>query len=324
MEVIEYKYGETLSSFRERLPFKSQGCVIALGFFDGVHIAHRALISRARNEADALSIPLVIFTFSGKNEDFKKSKERIYTDEEKCALLSECGADYTLLCDFPAISFFAKENFVSDFLIECVGAKCAVCGFNFHFGKMASGDAGDLSSLMESHGRRCIKIDEFISMGMTVSSTLIKKLIENRDIKSATELLGKPYFLSGNVSHGLGIGSGMGLPTVNTELPYGKFTPPRGVYATAVKIDGKFYPSLTNIGTCPTFGERPIHAETYILDFKNDVYNENIKIYFFDYIREERTFSSEKALIMQIKVDINKTKKILGDIKWQEIGPSLQ
>ncbi len=324
MEIIYYKNGESLSSLCERLPFGKSGCVIALGFFDGVHIAHRALISHAKKEANKSSLPLVIFTFSGKDNNFKKTSERIYTDEEKCELLSECEADYTLICDFPSLSSLTKEEFVFDFLIKCLGAKCAVCGFNFRFGHGASGNASDLSRLCKEGGSSCITIDKFIYDNKIVSSTEIKKLIENKNIKTATALLGKPYFISGKVSHGCGIGKGMGLPTVNTDLQDDKFSPAGGVYVTAVNIDGSIYASLTNIGTCPTFGERKLHAETYILDFEGNIYNKSIKIYFIDFLRDERAFFDKKELLMQINVDKIRARKIIGATKWQEIGLNLQ
>ncbi len=320
MITVEYKSSDGFGELRKKLPFRDTGCVTALGFFDGVHIAHRALISVAKKEARELGLPLVIFTFSGKGEDFKSNTGRIYTDEEKCELLAECGADYTLLCDFSALSSLSKESFVKDFLVNTMGAKTAVCGFNFRFGRGASGNASDLDFLMRNLGGRCIKIDEFLHTGVLVSSTRIRALIEKKDTRGAAALLGKPYFITGKVSHGLGIGSSMGLPTVNTELQADRFSPPRGVYATVAVIDGRKYCAITNIGTCPTFGERDMHAETFILGFDGDVYERQIKIHFIDYLREEKTFSSKKELIMQIDIDKTRAKSLIEELKWQEIG----
>ena len=139
-------------------------------------------------------------------------------------------------------------------------------------------------------------------------------------MREAAKLLGKPYFLSGKVSHGLGLGKKLGIPTINLALDSERFILPSGVYATATAVDGKLFPSLTNVGVCPTFDERDNHAETFILNFDDDVYNKNVRIYFVEFLRDEKKFSSAEELVMQINVDRNKTLELFGDMKWQELG----
>ena len=142
------------------------------------------------------------------------------------------------------------------------------------------------------------------------------------------ELLSHPFggFLrTGIIQHqkvtrGKGIGTGMGIPTINTDIPIGRFIPAIGVYASATVIGEDFYPSLTNIGSCPTFGERGVHAETYVLDYNGNLYGEHVKIYLIDYLREERKFDSAGELISQIENDKGKALEAYGEIKWQEIG----
>jgi riboflavin kinase/FMN adenylyltransferase len=136
----------------------------------------------------------------------------------------------------------------------------------------------------------------------------------------AIALLGEPYFLTGIVSHGDGRGKALGLPTVNTDLPSEKLLPKKGVYRSAVCIGDRLFSGVTNIGTCPTFEERPTHAETYILDFSGDIYGKEIRVYLLEFIREEKHFKTPEELILQIKLDINYAIMRNGEQKWQELG----
>ena len=212
------------------------------------------------------------------------------------------------------------ESFVTDFLADTLGAEVAVCGYNFKFGKGATGTPEALEELMSKVGGEALIVEEYTVDGSPLSSTRIRELLSSRMVREAATLLGKPYFLSGKVSHGLGLGKKLGIPTVNISPDPYRFLLPSGVYATVTEIDSKLYPSLTNVGTCPTFDEREIHTETFILNFNSDVYSKNIKVYFVEFLRDERRFSSAEELIMQINVDKNKTLELFGDIKWQELG----
>ena len=320
MQVIRITDSEDLNKIKENHVFSEHGSVVALGFFDGVHLAHRTLIAKAKDIAEQKKLRLVIFTFAGDDKLIKADSKRLFTDNEKLSLLEECGADLTVIANFTVFSGLAAENFVTDFLIRSLGAAVAVCGYNFKFGKGASGDSETLCKLMKSSGAEAEVVEEYNVDGVPLSSTYIRTLLSERRIREAAKLLGKPYFISGMVSHGLGLGKKLGIPTVNVELPSGRFVLPAGVYATVTAIGDKLFPSLTNVGVCPTFNERHIHTETFILNFNNDVYNENIRIYFVDFLRNEKKFSNAEELLMQINVDKTKTLKLFGDIKWQELG----
>lgn len=320
MQVIRITDSEDLNKIKENHVFSEHGSVVALGFFDGVHLAHRTLIAKAKDIAEQKKLRLVIFTFAGDDKLIKADSKRLFTDNEKLSLLEECGADLTVIANFTVFSGLAAENFVTDFLIRSLGAAVAVCGYNFKFGKGASGDSETLCKLMKSSGAEAEVVEEYNVDGVPLSSTYIRTLLSERRIREAAKLLGKPYFISGMVSHGLGLGKKLGIPTVNVELPSGRFVLPAGVYATVTAIGDKLFPSLTNVGVCPTFNERQIHTETFILNFNDDVYNENIRIYFVDFLRNEKKFSNAEELLMQINVDKTKTLKLFGDIKWQELG----
>lgn len=322
MNVFEYKSEKDFSALRsfaeENMP---SGCVLALGFFDGVHAAHRELLKLASESARELSLPLAVFTFSSEDSGFKASAKRIYSTRERLSLLAEISVDAAIVCDFSAVRYTSRESFVSDIIIESLNARTVVCGFNFRFGKDALGNADYLSQRMRESGLECLVLDELSFNGKPLSSTLVREMLTQGNVAEAAKALGKPYFLSGEVEHGRGQGHKYGIPTVNTSAD-GDILIPAGVYRTATVIDGRIYEALTNVGTCPTFGERELHAETFILDFDGDLYGKSLRIYFLGFLREEMVFENEKELKMQIIVDKTRAKELNGDIKWQELGLS--
>ena len=320
MQIVRIVCAEDLRELKENRVFSKHGSVVALGFFDGVHLAHRTLISKAADIARQNGLRLIVFTFAGDDKLIKADSKRLFTDDEKLLLLEECGADCTVIASFPVFSELEAESFVSDFLVSTLGAAVAVCGYNFRFGKDAKGSSNELCRLMKQYGADASVVNEYTVDGEPLSSTYVRALLSERQITKAAKLLGKPYFISGKVSHGLGLGRKLGIPTVNVELTPGRFSLPQGVYATVTSISGKLFPSITNVGVCPTFDERQIHTETFILNFNDDIYSKTIRIYFIDFLRDEKKFSSAEELIMQINVDKNKTLELLGDIKWQELG----
>ena len=296
---------------------------VAIGFFDGVHKAHRELIAKAREYSEEHGLSLAIFTFAS-DSMVTKGASRLYADKEKFELLAEVGADTTLLFDFGLIKDLSKEEFVNGILSQKLNAEAVFCGDDFRFAKKASASAEDLKALMRALGGEAYVIGEITEGGKRISTTGIKALLSEGRVREAAELLSAPYFITGFVTHGKGMGRAMGIPTVNIELPDNAAKLPRGVYSTVISIGDRRYLGLTNVGTCPTFGERREHTETLILDFSGNVYDEKIRIYFLDYLREEKVFSGAEELIMQINIDKNKALELLGDLKWQEIGQSLQ
>lgn len=294
VNIIEYKPNVGLTGER----------VIALGLFDGVHIGHREIIGRAVEEAKRLSVPASVFTF--RDDAVLKGGVRIYGEDEKLSLLSECGVDEVILASFSEISSQTAESFVIETLISELGCQVAVSGRDFRFGSGAVGDVGLLCSLMTKSDRGVITADDVLCRGKKVSSSDIKSLILSGKVGKACELLGAPFFMVETVERGMGLGHSFGFPTLNMQIPSGSIAPAAGVYATLSQIDGREYRSITNIGTCPTVGERPQHIETFILDFDRPVYGERVKLSFIDYIREERKFSSVDELKMQINIDIER------------------
>ena len=314
MDVRKYSYPEKLDI---------TGSAVALGYFDGVHLGHRELISLLVREARAKKLKPYVFTFVDDLAKTKKTQSIIYNTEEKLKIFASLGVEGVIIANFSSISGLSPEAFVNEVLIEALGAELAISGYNFRFGKCAAAGAPELIELMEAAGKRALVLSEQKINGAPLSATVIRQLIADKKLDEATKMLGIPYFIEGTVEKGLGLGKVYGFPTIN--LPLRQTAPlPSGVYRTAVETGGKLYTGITNVGTCPTVCEREIHTETLIADFDGDLYGKTLRIYFLGYLREEKRFDSVDALREQIYLDRDKSIEENGDLKWLEIGLSSQ
>ena len=311
MQLITYRPGQVAA------PCPS---VVALGFFDGVHLGHRALLRLAREKADALGIPLSVFTFPAEDENIKRGAERLYGTEKKLALLSSLGVDFVYTCALSAVSDISAEEFAKTCLAGQLLAAVSVCGFNYRFGHGAAGDAQALVRYMKEIGRENLVLDPLYADGELLSSRAIRAHLQKGEVERAAELLGEPYALAGRVESGDGRGRTLGFPTVNLPIPEGRALLPNGVYATVAHTVKGNFPSVTNVGTCPTFGERLVHAETHLCEFSGDLYGEVIDVQFLKRLRDEKTFSSKEELIKQINIDKNTSMEVFK--AWQEAGRS--
>jgi len=294
--------------------------VIALGFFDGVHLAHRRLIERARRLADERGLTLAVFTFPA--ESRLKGDGVLYSTEQKLAILEELSVEAVIMADFKEVADIDAEDFIDRSLIKDMHCRAAVAGFDFRFGKGAVGNAALLSERLSEEGVECVIEHELKIDGEKISTTKIKELLSLGMPEEARRHLGCPYFITARVEHGCGAGRGLGFPTANTEFDGGKTPLKVGVYRTAVDVGGRLYTGVTNVGTCPTLGERGLHAETYIVDYSGDLYDEKLRIFFLGFLRDEIKFKDKKDLILQINVDKNRAIKENGVLTWQAIGQS--
>ena len=284
------------------------GCY-ALGFFDGVHIGHRRLLDECLSYARTHSLCPSVFTFPSENQGLKTGACRLYSTEQKLRILKSLGIERVVLADFESISRLSPKEFTELVLARDLGCKAALSGYNFRFGKGAIGDSEALVRLLGEIGLVGITVpEERTPAGKTVSATEIRAALSAGDIALANSMLGSPYFISGVVEHGLGKGHTFGFPTVNTAIENGHPLR-RGVYKTELIIDRKRYTGLTNVGVCPTFGERELHAETMILDYSADLYGKRLDIYFLKMLREEAVFSSPEELRAQIMKDADMAKE---------------
>ena len=310
MEIKSYQYPEKLNIGRT---------AVALGYFDGVHVGHRELISLLVREARAEGLRSYVLTFEDNLAKTKKTQSIIYNTEEKLKIFESLGVDGVIVADFSSIAGLSPESFVYDVLIDSLGTELAISGYNFRFGKFAAADSSRLIELMEDKGKRALVLSERRINGKTLSATVIRELISSRELEEATKMLGVPYFIEGTVERGLGLGKGFGFPTVNIPI---RDTSPltSGVYRTAVKIGEKLYTGVTNVGSCPTVKEREIHTETLIADFDGNLYGQSIRIYFLGYLREEKLFDSVDGLREQIYLDKDRSIEENGDLTWLATG----
>lgn len=314
MRTVKYKLGDRITE---------RGCVLALGFFDGVHIGHRELLDFTVKEAARRGVASAVFTFAY-GGGIKPSSAPLYGEREREELFASLGVEISIVADFSELRGLSPEEFVRDVIIGDVGASLAVVGYNYRFGHRGAGDARRLSLIMREHGREVKVFDELTLDGREVSSTGIRALLEAGSVREAWRLLEVPYFLSGTVVHGRSDGRRLGYPTINIPMRESSARLRRGVYLTAVKIGEKLYTGLTNVGECPTFGAREYHTESFLSDFTGDAYGMQTKVYFLDFLRDEQVFSSAEELTRQIEKDREKAEKIKGEIKWQELGRSLR
>ena len=310
MDVKQYRYPEKLNIGR---------VAVALGYFDGVHVGHRELISLLVREARAEGLKAYVLTFEDNIAQTKKTQSIIYNTEEKLSIFRSLGVDGVIVVSFSSIADLSPESFVYDVLIDSLGAELAISGYNFRFGKHAAADSTRLIELMEDRGKRALVLSERKIDGKTLSATVIRQLIVDKKLDEVTKMLGTPYFIDGTVERGLGLGTGFGFPTIN--IPIRESSPlSSGVYRTAVSIGDKFYTGVTNVGSCPTVKEREIHTETLIADFDGNLYGQDIRIYFLGYLREEKLFDSVDELRDQIYYDKTRSIEENGDLIWLATG----
>lgn len=280
--------------------------VLCLGNFDGVHVAHRALIERtlALRNASAPNAVCGVFCFREPSWCFlsKDSSEMLCTLEQKLDLFYQAGAEYAYIADFSEISHFSPLAFLEQVLLkECHTVGC-VCGFNYRFGTKGQGSKSDIISFF---GDKATVLDEVVMHSETVSSTRIRTLLKQGKIELANELLGRPFGFTAAVVHGKALGKRLGAPTVNQHIPNRLLVPKRGVYATRCIVDGTSYAAVSNVGIHPTVDkDAPVNCETYLFNFEGDLYGRALTISFLHFIRPEQRFTSAAQLAKQIQLDI--------------------
>jgi riboflavin kinase / FMN adenylyltransferase len=283
---------------------------IALGAFDGVHRGHQVLINSAVAEAKKRGIKSAVFTFIKHPLAVLKPEIKIdiLTDNDtKASIIENLGIDYLFFVEFN--QDFADMDPV-DFLKllkDRLNAKVLVCGYNYTFGKLGKGDR-ELLEHYSNEFEYALRVIEKVSyMGKNISSSIIRDKIKSGNIEEANELLGYSYFFSGKVTRGKQLGRELGFATANIDIP-DNLCIKNGIYITITHVEGKVYPSVTNIGYSPTFELTKRSIETHILDQKFQLYDTNIKVEFLKFIRSEMKFNSLSDLQAQVFKDMKKAK----------------
>ena len=267
--------------------------VLILGTFDGVHLAHRQLITEAKKTGKKIIACTFSSPFSGQG--------LLTTVQEKTVLLKRYGVNEVFVQDFKDIKDLEAEEYVKR-LCQKFSPSYIVTGFNHHFGKDAKGSPALLSILGRKYNFIPITVPPVKENDIIVSSTFIRSLILEGKVDVAKKLLGRYYTIKGNTVHGKHLGSTIDFPTINTSVT-DKLIPQNGVYATMVRVFGKFYKGMTNIGTNPTVDGSDLTVETHILGFSGDLYNKETEIFFIKKIRDDKKFASLEDLRAQLSDD---------------------
>ena len=277
--------------------------VFALGFFDGVHLGHQALLEACRTLAlEKFAIPGVV-TFADHPDSLVKGSavSLINTVSDRHKLLSQYGMARIVTLPFdkklremPWKTFFRM-------LLETYGAVGLVCGDDFRFGYRGEGTAESLRNACEEAGIPCVVVPGQSLDGVRVSSSHIRCLLEQGQMEQAVRFLGHPHILSGEVISGRQIGRTIGIPTANLALPETTICPKLGVYACAAVIGSERYGAVTNIGNRPTVGGHHVTVEPWLLNFEGDLYGKELTLEFYRFLRPERKFASLEELQEEIR-----------------------
>ena len=272
---------------------------LALGFFDGVHLGHRTLIDRVRLYSVQHDLTPAVSTFS----DMATRKEIIYDYHERRKIFEELGMSVCISLSFLKIHKLNGKEFFDE-LTSIYNIRHIVCGENYTFGS----DRCDVKVLAELCAENEIKLEVLPLLDVDcirASSSNIRNLLKNGNISLANKLLGEPYHVRGEVVHGDGRGKNLGIPTANLEPSLTAMKIRNGVYGTRVIIDGNTYKSVTNYGPRPTFLQSKFAIETNVPNEKlHTLTGQNIKVYFYKYLRGVNKFANEKLLLNAIKKDL--------------------
>lgn len=297
-----------MQNFFEILPEKS-GTAIALGYFDGLHRGHRNVISLAAAERENGLTP-VCFTFSKspKSVLYGTQSNALMTNEDKIKTLERLGIERTYQADFEKIMNMPAKDFAQKILIDTLKAEKLFCGFNYRYGKNGEGSAETLKSFCESKGITLTVVPATESEGEVVSSTLIRKLIIDGNVKRANELMCSRFGFSSVIEHGKRLGRELGTPTINQPLCSELVVPKFGVYASIVTLEnGERFCGVTNIGIKPTVGGNTPLCETWMPQYKGgEIYGQSADVRLLEFIRPEMKFSGIDELKNAI-IDNSKT-----------------
>lgn len=291
-----------------------QNPVLTLGVYDGIHLGHQAIISQLNRIAKEIGGESVLLTFEphpritlNKGAD---SLQLLTLLDEKTELLKNYGLQNLIIHPFTKeFSQLSADDFVK-LLVDDIGIRSMVIGYDHHFGKDRSGDFQELSRLSKIYGFDCVKVDEIKSDGHHVSSTQVRNSLLEGDLEFAKKGLNRNYSLKGIVVNGDKLGRQLGYPTANLKIEKYKLIPGNGVYIVRVFIGDRVFKGLLSIGTRPTITDKSEkRVEVYILDFDRDIYGKEIKLEFFKKIRDDQKFDSIDDLVKQMDLDKSEAEK---------------
>ena len=313
MKIIDLAAGNEVSSLPEK-------AVFLMGCFDGVHRGHRALFREAESAPHSA---VCVHTFAS----LPKTEHHWLTDTaEKLRLFRAYGADYAVLEEFEEVRALDGGAFFRERL-ERFDPAGLICGFNYRFGRNASGTSDDLAHLAQESGRYIRILPPCTVNGLTVSSTAIREAVETGDLGLAEAMLGRPYSVTSEVLHGCELGRTLGFPTLNQRLPEGKVSPPRGVYTCTVRLHPEKALSAKDaeLGGMGCLGSRPtvnadandVTLETHLFGYSGNLYGATVTTFFREYLRPEVKFGSLSELREQLRADSANARRRLAKLGFK-------
>jgi riboflavin kinase/FMN adenylyltransferase len=300
-----------------KLPSVVTGSCLTIGNFDGVHLGHLALLKDVVSRARKANLPSVVMTFDPhpvKVLHPDRGLNRIFDFDDQRQQLEKLGVDMLIVEPFSReFSQVPADRFINDWVFKPFSPKVVVVGYDFSFGANRIGSIDFMRDRAKELGFELDVIPPVKVGGILVSSTQIRKAIENGDVKLAAELLGRDFYIRGLVEKGAGRGRTIGVPTANVRVS-AETLPKRGVYAAFATVRGQRYPSVVNLGLNPTFNEnvnQALSIEAHLIGFSGDIYGEELRLDFEDRIRDEKKFAGATELVTQIRNDIATGERLL-------------
>jgi riboflavin kinase/FMN adenylyltransferase len=300
----------------ERLPLDDAPSVVTVGFFDGVHLGHRAVLARTVGVARRRGVRAVAITFDRHPREVLTpgSEPRLLTTvERRASLIEDTGVDTLVVLAFTqAFSRIPADGFVERVLVGGVHAVHAVMGANFTFGHRAAGNVENLPELGAPYGLTAEGVALVDVGGRTVSSSSIRQALSAGDLSWPRTALGRRFILDGEVVSGHGRGKGLGFPTANLRTWPRLLLPGQGIYAGVAEHRGRRHAAAIDVGTNPTFGTEPLHTEAFLLDYAgDDLRGEPLAVEFWERLRDEVRYDSLEDLVAAIGDDVGRTRRIV-------------
>lgn len=300
----------------EALPLDDRPCAVTVGFFDGVHLGHRAVLARTVEAARERGVRSVAVTFDRHPRETLSpgSEPRLLTTvARKASLVGATGVDVLVVLPFTSgFSRVPAEGFVRDVLVDGLHAVHAVMGANFTFGHRALGNVENLPVLGEPYGLSAEGVELVDLGGRTVSSSSVREALAAGDLDWPLQALGRRFTLDGEVVSGHGRGKGLGYPTANLRIWPRLLLPGQGIYAGVAKHPGGSHLAAIDVGTNPTFGTEPLHVEAFLLDFEEgSLHGADMAVELWSRLRDEVKYDSVEALVAAIAEDVERTRALV-------------
>jgi riboflavin kinase/FMN adenylyltransferase len=291
-----------------------QGAVISIGSFDGVHIGHQAVLTHVVDRARSMGVAAVAMTFDPHPIKLLRpgvAPRLLTTLEQRLALIAQTGIEIALVVPFThRLARMSAADFVRDVLVDRLAVREVYIGDNFRFGADRGGDVELLTSMGAELDFEAAAAPIVEAEGSVISSTRVRQAVADGRVEDVVALLGRSVFIDGAVLEGKRLGRTLGFPTLNIEVE-NELVPSDGVYITAVHIPSfaRTFPAVTNIGVRPTVYQNSLTTvESHLLDFTADVYQEQVRLFFLERVREERRFESTLELMAQIRRDVGQAR----------------